>query len=359
MNFTSVKAVGEVETKTAAEKEQEAIENNPPVIETPGTEPPPTPAPEPEEIDEQKVLSYIGKRYNKQINSIDELVAERQQAEELPEDVAAFLKYKKETGRSIDEFNKLNRDIDAIDSQELVKNYLKSTQEGLDDDDIDVMMEKYEYDEDLDDESVIKNKKIERKQIINEAKKYFIAQKEQYKVPLESRQATMSEDERKEYDEYRQYTKQAKTIEEESQRKNDWFTQKTEEVFSNDFKGFEFDIEGKKVSYTPAEASELKKIQLNPQNFTKKFLDDQGLIKDAPGFHKSLAVAMNPEKFAKFFYEQGKADAVDNLDKKIKNINMSQQRVPENTKTTEGMQVREVNPDSGRGLKIRSARKIS
>lgn len=360
MNFTSVKVLDGTEEKGVVEKEQELVDKHekeqnqqdPP----PSEDPPPPPADD--EIDEQKVLSYIGKRYNKQINSIDDLVAERQQAEELPEDVSAFLKYKKETGRGIDDFIKLNRDIDAMDSSELVKDYLKSTQEGLDDDDIEVMMEQYDYDEDLDDESIVKQKKIERKKVINEAKKYFNAQKEQYKVPLESRPATMSEEERKEYEEYREYTKQAKTYEEELKRKEGWFTQKTEEVFSNDFKGFEFDIEGKKITFTPAEAAELKKVQLNPQNFTKKFLDDQGLIKDAVGFHKSLAIAMNPEKFAKFFYEQGKADAVDNIDKKMKNINMGQQRVPENTKQNEGVQVREVNPDSGRGLKIRSAKRL-
>jgi hypothetical protein len=37
-------------------------------------------------------------------------------------------------------------------------------------------------------------------------------------------------------------------------------------------------------------------------------LNEDGLIEDAVGYHKALAVAMNPEKFAKFFYEQGKAE---------------------------------------------------
>ena len=33
-------------------------------------------------------------------------------------------------------------------------------------------------------------------------------------------------------------------------------------------------------------------------NFVNKFLDDKGLLKDAEGYHKALAMAMNPEKFA-------------------------------------------------------------
>jgi hypothetical protein len=87
-------------------------------------------------------------------------------------------------------------------------------------------------------------------------------------------------------------------------------------------------------------------------------LDENGLIKDSVGYHKSLAVAMNPEKFAKFFYEQGKADATEDVIKKTKNINMSERRAPEITKSSDGMQVKAVNPDSGRSLKIRSIKRI-
>lgn len=113
----------------------------------------------PIELKEEDVLSYIGKRYNKQINSFDELMDERKNNEELPEDVASFLKYKKETGRGFDDFLKLRKDYDSIDSEDLLKDYLLSTQEGLDSDDVDVMLDDYRYDEDIDDESSIKKNK--------------------------------------------------------------------------------------------------------------------------------------------------------------------------------------------------------
>jgi len=309
-------------------------------------------------LDEQKVLSYIEKRYNKQINSFDELVSERKEAEELPEDVSAFLKYKKETGRGINDFLKLSKDFDSMEPEQLVKDYLSSTQEGLDADDIDSLMDDYRYDEDIDDESKIKKTKIERKKIINEAKKFFNNQKEKYKMPLESSPASLSQEEKEEYDLYREYTKQSKTVEEENSRKRQWFTQKTDEVFDNEFKGFEFDVNNKKIAYTPGDAKELKKLQSNPENFIKKFLDESGLIKDAAGYHRSLAIAMNPEKFAKFFYEQGQADATEGTLKGIKNINMSERRAPEVSKTNDGMQVKAMNPDSGRSLKIRSIKRI-
>lgn len=311
-----------------------------------------------DELKEEDVLSYIGKRYNKQINSFDELMAERKEAEELPEDVASFLKYKKETGRGFEDFVKLKKDFDTMDSEELVKEYLLATQEGLDKEDIENLMEDYNYDEDIDDESKIKKIKIERKKVINEAKKYFNSQKEKYKLPLESSTVGLSRDEEEEFQTFREYTKQARTLEEENNRKRQWFDQKTNEVFDKGFKGFEFDVNNKKITFNPGDAAELKRNQSTPQNFINKFLDESGLMKDAAGYHRSLSIAMNPEKFAKFFYEQGQADATEGTMKNIKNINMSERRATEVAKSTDGMQVKAVNPDSGKGLKIRSIKRI-
>jgi hypothetical protein len=310
------------------------------------------------DLKEEDVLSYIGKRYNKQINSFDELMAERKESEELPEDVSAYMKYKKETGRGFDDFVKLKKDFDSMDSDQLLKDYLISTQEGLDSNDIDTLMEDYRFDEDIDDELTIKKVKIAKKKVVAEAKKYFNTQKEKYKMPLESSEAFVSDDEKQMYQSYKQYTKQAKTIEEENTRKRQWFDQKTNDVFDNEFKGFEFNVNNKKVTFAPGDASELKKNQSTPQNFINKFLDEQGLIKDAAGYHRSLSIAMNPDKFAKFFYEQGLSDATEDVMRKTKNINMSERRAPEVSKTTDGMQVKAINPDSGRNLRIRSIKKI-
>jgi len=310
-----------------------------------------------DELSEEKVLSFIGKRYNKQINSFDELMAERKEAEELPEDVSAYMKYKKETGRGFEDFLKLKKDFDSMDSDDLLKDYLTSTQEGLDEDDIDTLMDDYRYDEDIDDESTIKKIKIAKKKIIAEAKKFFNDQKEKYKMPIESIGSSLSNEEKEEFEAYKQYTQQAKTINEENERKRGWFEQKTNELFNGEFKGFEFKVNDKSFSFTPADASELKKIQMNPSSFVSKFLDESGLMKDSVGYHRSLAVAMNPEKFAKYFYEQGMSDATEDSMRKIKNINMSERRAPEASKFTDGMQVKAVNPDSGKSLKIRSIKK--
>jgi rubrerythrin len=331
------------EQEIQAEVEQPSNENNE-VFESSSAD---------EDLSEERVLSYISKRYNKPINSFDDLVSQRSEAEDMPEDVAAYMKYRKETGRGFDDFLKLRKDYDTMDPEDVLKEYFSATQDGLDADDIEVLMDDYRYDEDLDEESKIKKVKIAKKKAIAEAKKFFSSQKEKYKMPLESSLASISDEEKREFDGYKQYLQQAKTIQEQDERKRNWFAQKTNEVFGGEFKGFEFSINDRKFTFAPGDASELKKAQSTPTNFINKFLDENGLMKDAAGYHRSLAIAMNPEKFAKHFYEQGLADATEDVMRKTKNINMSERRAPEVTKQG-GFQVRAVNPDSGRKLKIRS-----
>jgi hypothetical protein len=310
-----------------------------------------------DELSEEKVLSYLGKRYGKEINSFDDLVQERTDSEEMDEEIATYLKYKKETGRGFDDFKQLSKDYDTMDSDQLLRAYLSATQEGLDSDDIDVLMDEYSFDEDFDDESDVKKIKLKMKKSVNEAKKFFNQQKEKYRVPLESSRSSIPETDKEEYESYKQYIQSAKNQEEESARKSKWFEQKTDEVFGGEFKGFEFNVGEKNISFAPGDAAELKKLQSNPYSFITKYLDEDGMMKDAAGYHRSLAMALNPEKFAKFFYEQGQSDATDDGMRKIKNINMSERQAPVSMNKGE-MKVKAVNPDSGRGLKIRSIKNV-
>ena len=326
-------------------KAEEKIEDTPELVE------------EQAELSEQDVLSYIGKRYGKEINSLDELSAAREEAEELPEDVAAYFKYKKETGRGIEDYVKLQRDFSAMNPDSLLREYLTVTEgEGLDPEDIDSLMEDYSWDEELDEESVIKKTKLAKKKTIAKAKKFFNEQKELYKQPLESRPAVDSQSNNEELQEYRQYLESVKTQQQESEAKRDWFLKQTDKVFTEDFKGFDFVLDDKTVTFSPGDVQTIKKSQETPMNFINKYLDDKGLVSDAAGYHRALSIAMNPDKFAKFFYEQGKSEATEDVIRKTKNINMSERRAPEVTNKG-GFQVKSVNPDSGRGLKIRSIKR--
>lgn len=349
-----VREVNELESKSVQEVEQELLKKHEAEVngDTPAQEE--TTVEEPAGLSEDDVRSFLSERYGREINSLDELNEARETAPELPEDVAAYYKYKQETGRGLEDFIKVNRNLDEADGDSLLKEYLLITEDGLDAEDVEMMMDDYKYDEDLDDEADIKKAKLAKKKAIAKAKKYFAEQKEKYQAPLESRGAGSLEDS-EEYQAYQQYVEQAKTYQEEQKRKKEWFDEKTNEVFSDGFKGFEFSIDDKSYVYTPGDRTELKKLQQTPEAWLNKYLDDKGLVKDAAGYHKSLAVAMNPEKFARFFYEQGQANAVDDVMRKTKNINMSERPAPQTT-TKGGLKIRAVNQDSGRGLKIKSRR---
>jgi hypothetical protein len=332
VNDTTTEETTVEETTTEEVKEEEAV---------------------PAELSEEQVLSYIGKRYGREINSLEELNAAREEAEELPEDVAAYFKYKKETGRGIEDYVKLQRDFSSMNPDTLLREYLTITEgEGLDAEDIDSLMEEYSFDEELDDEAVIKKTKLAKKKAIAKAKKFFNEQKELYKQPLESSSAANPQAQ-EEVQAYRQYLESVKTQQEEAEAKRNWFIKETDKVFTDDFKGFNFILDDKTVTFAPGDTQSIKKNQESVMNFVNKYLDDKGLIKDAAGYHRALAIAMNPDKFAKFFYEQGKSSATEDVMRKTKNINMTERKAPEVTNKG-GFQVKSVNPDSGRGLKIRS-----
>ena len=56
------------------------------------------------EITEDQVLSHIRNKYNKEFNSMDDIFAEREAPEELPEDVASYFNYKKEQYGRVDAY---------------------------------------------------------------------------------------------------------------------------------------------------------------------------------------------------------------------------------------------------------------
>jgi hypothetical protein len=101
------------------------------------------------------------------------------------------------------------------------------------------------------------------------------------------------------------------------------FEQKTNNLFNDKFKGFEYQIGEKKFRFNVKDAGSVKKLQSDSNNFMTKFVDEKKALKDAKGYHKSLFTAMNADAIANHFYEQGKADAIKDSVAKAKNVNMN------------------------------------
>lgn len=309
------------------------------------------------EIKDEDVLSYIKERYNKDISSVDELFSEQEKNSPLPDEVSKYLDFKKETGRGFEDFIKANRSYDNLEDDQILKEYYSLTESDLDSEDIQYLMEdKFGYDEEVDDDRDIKKKNISKKRELAIAKKYLSKLSETYKTPLESSGGSYSEEQLKEINAYKEYVQKAQTEVESNKRKSEYFQKKTDEVFNSEFKGFEFNIGDKNVIYSSGDANEIKSKQVNVQSFINQYLGEDGLVNDAQGWHKALNAAMNPDKLAQYFYEQGKADAIGDVSKKSKNINMSLRQTPQSS-PQKGFQARAVNTDSGRGLRIRSKNK--
>jgi hypothetical protein len=303
------------------------------------------------ELDDSTVLSHIKNKYGRDITSMDELLKERIVQEELPEDISTFYKYKKETGRGMDDFVKLNRDIDSIPKDTLLSEYKKAMNPELDSEDIAYELKQYKFDEDIDNEDDIIKAKLAEKKELAKAKEYFNSLKDQYKVPLESREPLDSvKDE--EYESWKVSKVANESLNEKAMQQSEYFAEKTNQLFSDKFEGFGFNLdESNKAVYKPADTNELKVEQSNLQNFINKFLNEEGYLKDAEQFHKAIAVASDPDKFAKFFYEKGKADLATGMDKEAKNIDMVRSGSP--STPNEGSKVRAVNPDSGDRLSFK------
>ena len=312
------------------------------------------------ELNDADVLSYIKNRYDKDIESVDQLFETKESNEELPEDVSAYFKYKKETGRSIQDFVKLQQNYDEMDSDKLLSQYYSQTEEGLDSEDIkDLMEDKFGYDEDLDDEADIKKIERTKKRELVKAKKFLNEQKDKYNIPLESSGAGLSGGELENFNSYKSYVEESTTAKEAQKKRYDYFLDKTDEVFNDEFKGFEFSVGEKSFTFKPGDKDELKSKQSDVNNFVNKFMDkDSGLMNDAKGYHRAMSVAMNLDKFAEFFFNQGMTDAINNVSKKSKNINMDVRSTPQNF-SKDGLKIRAVgDSSSGKGLKIRSAKKL-
>lgn len=328
MEFKSVRVVDGNE-KSAVEIEKELVEQHEKsleenqdrqteeqVVET-------TVEPVMPELREEDVLSFIKSKRNIEVNSLDEFEALLQNKQaDLPEDVATYLKYKQDTGRTFEDFVKLQKDYSKEDPMKTLRDFYTEQDPEISDRELSFKLRKFTYDVDMDDEDEVTEKQLYLKEELSKAKDHFNKLKEQYKVPLESRDSFVPESEKENYKAFKRNLEQAQTVEQENQVRSKFFAEQTNKLFSDGFEGFKFKNGESELVYKPAEAKTLKESQSDISNFIGKFLDDKGFLKDSEAFHRAIAVASDPDKFFSFAYEQGKADGVNGLEKDSKNIDM-------------------------------------
>lgn len=309
----------------------------------------------PYELDDNSILSYLKDRHNLEVESIDVLKntgKKEEQSLDLPEDIAKFMEYKKETGRSFEDYAKLQQDWSSVDDTSVMREYYKQTKPHLDAEEIDYLLsEQYSFDDEIDDEKDIKRKKIAYKEELYKARNHFEGLKEKFKAPLESRDAEIPENYKEAFNFYNKYREQSEQDQKAQQDRSRVFSEKTNSLFSDEFKGFEFNVGDKKQSFKPTDINKVKEVQSDINNFFNQHLDEQGVVKDISAYHKALYAAQNADALAKYFYEQGKADATGGIVKETKNIDME---VRQNVQTeSSGVKFRALENDDTFSFKIK------
>jgi hypothetical protein len=241
----------------------------------------------------------------------------------IPENIQKLMDFMEETGGDLNDYVKLNQDYSKLENQDLLYEYYKQTKPHLNTEEINFLMEdQFSFDEDVDEERDIKRKKLALKEQVASAKSHLDGQKSKYYEDIKAG-SKLTQEQQKAIDFFNRYNKESKETEKVIETQKSTFLNKTDQVFNDKFKGFEYNVGDKKFRFNVKNAGEVKETQSDINNFVKKFLNKNDVINDAKGYHKSLYTAMNADAIANHFYEQGKADAMKNSVAKAKNVDMN------------------------------------
>ena len=283
------------------------------------------------------------------IEAIEDIVEQSKiNGNPLPENIQKLVDFMEDTGGSVEDYVSLNRDVASMDNSEVLDEYYKKTKSHLSSEERDFLLEdKYGFDEDVDDDRTIRSKKIALKEQVAEARAYLDGQKSKYYEEIKAGSKLTSE-QQEAISFFNRYNKESEETDNLINTNKDIFNKKTNNLFNDKFKGFEYEIGDKKFRFNVKNVEDVKNNQSSLDNFAKKFLDKNNQMADAKGYHKSLFTAMNADAVAQHFYEQGKSDAIKDTVAKSKNINASPRSTHNVNGETNvgGMKVRVLGDDS-------------
>ena len=308
-----------------------------------------------EEITEEEVVEQV----EELAEQVEQAVVQANAGVELPENIQKVVDFMNETSGSLEDYVKLNQNYEDLNEDQLLKEYYANTKPHLEKEDIDFLMEdNFLYDEEFDEERDVKRKKLARREELAKAKAHLTGMKDKYYEEIRGG-ARLAPEQKKAVEFFNRYTKENETATQLAKKQSEVFLNKTENVFNQDFKGFDYQVGEKKFRFKVKDAPSIKETQSDINNFVKKFLDKDNAMSDAAGYHKGLFTAMNADSIANHFYEQGKADAMKTSITNSKNVQMGARGVHEDVKAPNGWSVRSVDSGgSGSKLKIKTFKHI-
>ena len=277
-------------------------------------------APALEEVTEETTEEEVAKVEEQ----VEEAVAQAQATgKPLPENIQKLIDFMDETGGDIQDYVKLNQDYSKLNDNDVLHEYYRQTKPHLTNEEINFLMEDtFKIDEEEDTDREIRRKKLALKEQVASARSHLDGQKSRYYEEIKAG-SKLTPEQQKAVDFFNRYNKESEANKKIAQKQKSTFLNKTESVFNNNFKGFDYNVGDKKYRFNVKNVDEVKTTQSDINNFIGKFLDKNNMISDAKSYHKSLYTAMNADAIAKHFYEQGKADAMKSSVAKAKNIDMN------------------------------------
>ena len=246
----------------------------------------------------------------------------KETSDSLPENLTKLVDFMRETGGTVEDYVALNRDYSDMDNYTALQEYYKSTKPHLSAEEINFLMEdSFSFDEEIDDEKEVKRKKLALKEQAANAKAYLDGQKSKYYDEIKAR-PKVNDEYQKAMDFFNRYNKESEETQKRVDERSEFFQQRTNKFFGDEFKGFDYNVGDKKFRFNVKNKDQVKETQSDINNFVKKFLDKDGKITNEGDYHKSLYTAMNADNIAQHFYEQGKADALKESVAKAKNVDM-------------------------------------
>ena len=267
----------------------------------------------------------------------------------LPENIEKLISFMEDTGGNLADYVRLSSDYSTVDNTTLLKEYYKTTKPYLEGNDIDLILEDFEFDEDIDEEREIRKKKLAFKEEVAKAKNFLEETKSKYYDEIKLRPG-VTQEQQKATDFFNRHNEEQKA----AKAKHNDFLQKTKSYLSQDFKGFDFNVGEKKFRYGVKNVNEVAEKQSDISNFIGTFLDKEGNISDYKGYHKALYAAQNADTIAQHFYEQGKADAVKDVVAKSKNISTEPRQQSSGNVFVNGYKVKAVSGNDSSKLKIKT-----
>ena len=228
------------------------------------------------------------------------------QVTDLPENIEKLVEFMNETGGTVQDYVRLNADYSDVNEDVLLKEYYKNTKPHLNSEEVDFIMEEtFSYDTEVDEERDVKKKKLAKKEAVAEARSHLEGLKQKYYDEIKLRPG-VTQEQKKATDFFNRYNDEQKIAE----QKHSKFINNTKQLFSNEFKGFDFEVGEKKFRYGVKDPGAVAENQSNLNNFVERFLDKEGNVKDTKGYHKAMYAAQNVDKIVNHFYEQGKTDGI-------------------------------------------------